>query len=482
MERTIPIEGPERNVFATHHATLMTIDVQTFGCRLNTYESEVMRQHAQAAGMDNTIIFNTCAVTAEAERQARQAIRRARREHPEAKIIVTGCAAQIHPDSFAAMPEVDSVLGNQEKMEAKEWKTLTLRSPLEGEPAKPSAARVERWGDTPHASAVASGSASAAPPREGSRIWEISEKIRVNDIMSAKETAGHLVAAFDGQTRAFVQVQNGCNHRCTFCIIPFGRGNSRSVPMGEIVAQVRLLVEQGYKEVVLTGVDISDYGKDLPGTPTLGQMMRRLLAAVPELPRLRLSSIDAVEVDEDLYHLIGEEPRLMPHLHVSLQAGDDMVLKRMKRRHLRQDALNFCARVRNLRPDVVFGADIIAGFPTETEEMFANTLRFVEEANLTWLHVFPYSAREGTPAARMPQVPKDIRKERAARLRALGECQVERFLAAQVGKTSQILIEQDGTGRTEHFAPVAMAEGAPGSLMNVRITAAGNDILRAEAI
>lgn len=428
----------------------MSIDVHTFGCRLNTYESEVMKRHAQTAGLTNTLIFNTCAVTAEAERQARQAIRRARRENPQARIIVTGCAAQIRPESFATMPEVNSVLGNQEKMEADEWLSL---------------ARRESRADNP------SDSLLATPD---------SEKIRVNDIMSAKKTAGHLVAAFDGHTRAFVQVQNGCNHRCSFCIIPFGRGNSRSVAMGEIVAQVRLLVEQGYKEVVLTGVDISDYGTDLPGTPTLGQMMRRLLAAVPDLPRLRLSSIDAVEVDEDLYRLIAEEPRLMPHLHVSLQAGDDLVLKRMKRRHLRKDALDFCNRVRSLREDVVFGADIIAGFPTETDEMFANTLRFVEEANLTWLHVFPYSTREGTPAARMPQVPKELRKERAARLRALGNIQVERFLSSQIGRTAHVLIEQDGTGRSEHFAPVRFNETlTAGALISARITHASHHALHA---
>jgi threonylcarbamoyladenosine tRNA methylthiotransferase MtaB len=452
----------------------MSVHVQTFGCRLNTYESEVMKTHAQSAGMENTLIFNTCAVTAEAERQARQAIRRARREHPDAHIIVTGCAAQINPTSFAEMPEVNAVLGNQEKMEANEWASLT--SPLRGEvEAQPRvgvyAAGVDKITEvTP---------TLALPPQgRGNFSTPSSEKIRVNDIMSAKETAGHLVAAFDGHTRAFVQVQNGCDHRCTFCIIPYGRGNSRSVPMGEIVAQVRLLVEQGYKEVVLTGVDISAYGSDLPGTPSLGQMMRRLFAAVPELPRLRLSSIDAVEVDEDLYRLIAEEPRLMPHLHVSLQAGDDMVLKRMKRRHLRQDALDFCARVRDLRPDVVFGADIIAGFPTETDAMFDNTLRFVEQANLTWLHVFPYSARTGTPAARMPQVPKEVRKERAGRLRALGQEQVNRFLSAQVGRTAQVLVEQDGTGRTEHFAPVMLpGSPLPGSLLHVTVQGTENQRL-----
>ncbi|MBY0355029.1 MAG: tRNA (N(6)-L-threonylcarbamoyladenosine(37)-C(2))-methylthiotransferase MtaB, partial [Rickettsiales bacterium] len=351
----------------------MSVDIHTFGCRLNSYESEVMKQHAHAAGLENVVIFNTCAVTAEAERQARQAIRRARREHPLAKIIVTGCAAQIDPHGFAAMPEVDRVIGNQEKMQAKEWQVVRVESRASSKEALSN--------DSP------------LPTHDSILPTHDSEKIRVNDIMSATQTAGHLVAAFDGHTRAFVQVQNGCDHRCTFCIIPFGRGNSRSVPMGEIVAQTRLLVAQGYKEMVLTGVDISAYGADLPGTPTLGQMIRRLLAAVPELPRLRLSSIDAVEVDADLYRLIAEEPRLMPHLHVSLQAGDDIVLKRMKRRHSRADALEFCQRVRDLRPDMVFGADIIAGFPTETEAMFDNTLRFVEEANLTWLHVFPYSAR-----------------------------------------------------------------------------------------
>ncbi len=297
------------------------------------------------------------------------------------------------------------------------------------------------------------------------------EKILVNDIMSIRETATHMVASFDGRARAFVQVQNGCDHRCTFCIIPYGRGNSRSVPMGDIVTQVRLLVENGYKEIVLTGVDISDYGKDLPGSPTLGQMMRRLLALVPELPRLRLSSIDAVEVDKDLYRLIAEEPRLMPHIHVSLQAGDDMILKRMKRRHSRKDALDFCSHVRTLRPDVVFGADIIAGFPTETEAMFQNTLDIVAEAGLTYLHVFPYSARTGTPAARMPQVPKQLRKERAARLRAAGEQQVQQFFTSWVGKETYAIVEKDTLARTDHFAPVQMDRPMPsGALVNLGIT------------
>ena len=411
----------------------MSIDVVTFGCRLNTYESEVMKNHAEAAGLSDTIIFNTCAVTSQAERQARQAIRKARRENPDKRIVVTGCAAQVHPEMFANMKEVNAVIGNQEKMTAAPYLSL----------------------DT--------------------------ERAQVNDIMSVTETASHLVASFDGRARAFIQVQNGCNHRCTFCIIPFGRGNSRSVPMGEIVTQVRTLVASGYKEIVFTGVDVSDYGKDLPGEPTLGQMIRRVLAAVPELPRLRLSSIDAVEVDEDLYRLIAEEPRLMPHLHVSLQAGDDMVLKRMKRRHLRHDIVEFCKRVRTLRPDIVFGADIIAGFPTETDEMFENTRALVEEVGLTYLHVFPYSERPGTPAARMPQVAPPIRKERAGILRAEGDKQVVKHLAAQVGRTLEIVVEQDGmSGHSETFALVKLPTPMEvGSLQRVTIARADHQYIYA---
>ena len=378
----------------------------TFGCRLNTYESEVMRAHAKKAGIENAIIFNTCSVTKEAERQAKQAIRRARRENPDARIIVTGCAAQIDPNGFGAMPEVDQVIGNDLKLKAETW----------GAPAE--------------------------------------EKILVNDIMAVKETASHLVDGFEGHTRAFLQVQNGCDHRCTFCIIPYGRGNSRSVAIGVIAEQVQHLVKAGYKEIVFTGVDVTSYGHDLPGQPTLGQMIRRVLALVPELPRVRLSSLDPVEIDADLWHLIEHEPRLMPHLHLSLQAGDDMTLKRMKRRHLRQDVIDVCKRARALRPDMAFGADIIAGFPTETDAMFANTMKIVEECDLTFLHVFPYSEREGTPAARMPQVAPTIRKERAARLRALGDIQLEKFMNTHVGKNRQVIVEQNGLGRTEHFAEV----------------------------
>lgn len=403
----------------------MTIDIVTFGCRLNTYESEVMRGHAEKAGMTDTIIFNTCAVTKEAERQAQQAIRRAKRENPNARIIVTGCAAQVNPQKYAAFGEVNLVLGNEEKMKAESWSLSTFAT----------------------------------------------EPVKVNDIMSVKETAGHLISGFEGRARAFVQVQNGCDHRCTFCIIPFGRGNSRSVPMGEIVSQVRQLLESGYKEIVLTGVDISAYGADLPGKPTLGQMTRRLLAAVPELPRLRISSIDAIEVDDDLFRVIAEDERLMPHMHLSLQAGDNMILKRMKRRHLREDALKLISRLREARPDMVLGADFIAGFPTETEEMFTNTLRLVEEADITYLHVFPYSEREGTPAARMPQVAKPLRKERAGRLRELGERQLAQFLDRQVGRECEVLVEKAGLGHNEHFAPVHVDTGfEAGALIKTRIS------------
>jgi threonylcarbamoyladenosine tRNA methylthiotransferase MtaB len=361
-------------------------------------------------------------VTKEAERQARQAIRRARKDNPNAKIIVTGCSAQISPEKYAEMPEVDRIIGNDLKLKA------------------------ETWGG---------GAANEA-------------RILVNDIMSVRETASHLVEGFEGRARAFIQVQNGCDHRCTFCIIPYGRGNSRSVPIGEIVNQVKALVASGYNEIVITGVDVTSYGPDLPGSPTLGQMIRRVLALVPELPRLRLSSLDPVEMDDDLWRLIAEEPRLMPHLHMSLQAGDDMILKRMKRRHLRADAIEMCRRARSYRPDIAFGADIIAGFPTETEGMFLNTLNIVEECDLTFLHVFPYSERPGTPAAKMPQVFPEVRKERAARLRAKGEEQLTKFLKFHVKQDRQVIVEKDNFGHTEHFAPVRLDRTLPaGSLVSV---------------
>ncbi|GLQ07829.1 tRNA (N(6)-L-threonylcarbamoyladenosine(37)-C(2))-methylthiotransferase MtaB [Sneathiella chinensis] len=408
MGQDKPLEAPE---------------VITFGCRLNTYESEVMRGHAMAAGLTNAVIINTCAVTNEAERQARQAIRKARRDNPDAKIVVTGCAAQTNPDQFREMEEVDQILGNLEKLE-------------------PASFGLEQ-----------------------------AERVQVNDIMSATETASHLIEGFDGRARAFLQIQNGCNHRCTFCIIPYGRGNSRSVPLGAIVDQAESLTRNGYREFVLTGVDITAYGEDLPGTPTLGQMCRRLLAAVPNIERLRLSSLDPVEIDDDLWRLIEKEPRLMPHLHISLQAGDDMVLKRMKRRHLRKDVYDFVAKARALRPDVVFGADIIAGFPTETDEMAANSVRLVEECDITYTHVFPYSERPGTPAARMPQVQGNLRKERAAALRAAGDANLKRFLESQVGQDLDVLVENETTGRTEQYAPVTFDfESEPGTIARVRIT------------
>jgi threonylcarbamoyladenosine tRNA methylthiotransferase MtaB len=403
----------------------VSIDIVTLGCRLNAYESQAMRRLAAEAGLADVIVVNTCAVTAEAERQARQAIRKAARERPHARLVVTGCAAQIDPDAFAAMPEVSQVIGNAEKM------------------------RAETWGDL------------AGLPASGGLDFGVSasEKLRVSDIMAVKETASHLIDGFDGRARAFVQVQNGCDHRCTFCVIPFGRGNSRSVPMGEVVAQARRVVEKGTAEVVLTGVDLTSYGKDLPGSPTLGALVKAILRHVPELARLRLSSIDQVEADADLLDALASSERLMPHLHLSLQAGDDMILKRMKRRHLRADAIRFCDEVRRLRPDIVFGADIIAGFPTETEEMFARSLDIVDECGLTHLHVFPYSARPGTPAARMPHVPRMVAKERAKRLRAKGEAAYRAHLASEVsagrgGATRLALMESEARGRTGQFTPV----------------------------
>ncbi len=406
----------------------------TFGCRLNTYESEVMRAHAKKAALNDAIIFNTCAVTKQAEKQARSAIRRARRENPGAKIIVTGCSAQVNPQMYADMDEVDQVIGNDLKLKEETW----------GLPG--------------------------------------GEKILINDIMSVKETAGHLLTGFEDRSRAFIQVQNGCDHRCTFCIIPYGRGNSRSVPIGVIVEQVRALAAAGYNEIVMSGVDITSYGPDLPGAPSLGQMIRRVLALVPELPRLRLSSLDPVEIDDDLWRLIAEEPRLMPHLHVSLQAGDNMILKRMKRRHSREDAIAMCARAKNYRADMAFGADIIAGFPTETGEMFQRTMDIVEECGLTFLHVFPYSEREGTPAARMPQVDKKIRKERAARLRELGGRQMDKFLNANIDKTVQVVAEQNNMARAENFAPVMLEHVAAGALYKVHTTGVSGNALTGNII
>ncbi len=407
-------------------------EIITFGCRLNAFESEIMRGHADAAALENAVIFNTCAVTAEAERQARQAIRKARREQPHARIIVTGCAAQIDPARYAAMPEVDRVIGNAEKLEAR----------------------------------------SFLPANETA--------IAVNDIMSVRATAPHLIAGFEGRARAFVQVQNGCDHRCTFCIIPYGRGNNRSVALGDIVEQARALVAGGTSELVLTGVDLSSYGRDLPGAPSLGQAVRRLLAAVPELKRLRLSSLDPAAIDPDLKRLLAEEPRLMPHIHLSIQAGHDMILKRMKRRHDRADILRLAAELRALRPDIALGADLIAGFPTESDEMFAGSLRLVEEAGLTWLHVFPYSPRDGTPAARMPQLERRLIRERAARLREAGDAAVRRFLDGQVDTQQEILVEKADSGRSAHYATVRLAGASPGTVLSARAIGHDGQMLIAE--
>ncbi len=410
------------------------LDILTFGCRLNAYESEVMRGLAREAGLEDAVIVNTCAVTAEAERQARQAIRKARRARPHARIIVTGCAAQISPAAYAGMAEVDQVLGNEEKLSAR---------------------------------AYAPGQA----------------RILVEDIAQARETAAHLADGFEGRARAFLQVQQGCDHRCTFCIIPYGRGPSRSVPIGRIAEEARALVARGIKEIVLTGVDITDYGKDLPGRPSLGQLVRRLLGAVPALSRLRLSSLDPVEIDEELFRLVAEEERLLPHLHLSLQAGDDLVLKRMRRRHSRAQAIAVARRLHALRPGIALGADLIAGFPTESEAMFERSLALVEECDLAFLHVFPYSARDGTPAARMPQTAPAARKARAARLRAVGKAALARFLAAQVGGEAEVLVEEAARGHSGHYAKVELDRALPpGSVARARITASDGERLKAQIV
>ncbi len=410
---------------------------ETFGCRLNAYETEAMKELAAEQGLGDAVIVNTCAVTAEAVRQARQRIRRLAKDNPGARVIVTGCAAQTEPETFAAMPEVGLVLGNLEKMQGEAWERL----------AAP---------------------AFTPPP----------EKILVEDIMEATETAGHLIDGFGTRARAYVQVQNGCGHRCTFCIIPYGRGNSRSVPAGVVVDQIKRLVEAGYKEVVLTGVDMTSWGDDLPGTPPLGDLVQRILKLVPDLPRLRISSIDSIEADPALIDAIASEQRLMPHLHLSLQAGDDMILKRMKRRHLRDDAIRFCEDTRKARPDIVFGADIIAGFPTETDAMFENSLKLVEDCGLTWLHVFPYSKRQGTPAARMPQVHGKAIRERAAQLRAAGEARVCAYLAGEVGQARDVLMESASQGRTEAFAMVEFSDAQPvGEIVSAKLLGSRADKL-----
>lgn len=410
----------------------------TMGCRLNAYETEAMKELADAAGLSDAVVVNTCAVTAEAVRKARQDIRKLRRAHPNARLIVTGCAAQTEPETFAQMPEVDAVIGNTEKMLGATWQSLAA----------------DFIGET--------------------------EAVQVDDIMSVTETAGHLIDGFGTRSRAYVQVQNGCDHRCTFCIIPYGRGNSRSVPAGVVVDQIKRLVDKGYNEVVLTGVDLTSWGADLPAAPKLGDLIMRILRLVPDLPRLRISSIDSIEVDENLMMAIATEPRLMPHLHLSLQHGDDMILKRMKRRHLRDDAIRFAEEARKLRPDMTFGADIIAGFPTETEAMFQNSLALVAECDLTWLHVFPYSARPGTPAARMPAVDGATIKHRAARLREVGAAQVQRHLQSQTNRQHHVLMESPTMGRTEQFCPVEVATPqVEGSIVTLTTTDHSTDALLA---
>ncbi len=412
------------------------VEVKTFGCRLNAFESEVIREQTKFASVDDTVIINTCAVTAEAERQARQAIRRARRERPDARIVVTGCAAQINPDTYSTMPEVDLVIGNAEKL------------------------RISRF------------------------LSEKNKSIVVNDIMSVHETAPHMISGFDGRARAFIQVQNGCDHRCTFCIIPYGRGNSRSVPIDQIVKQARVLSSAGYKEVVLTGVDISAYGYDLKDSPNLGHMVATILREVPELARLRVSSIDPAEIDADLKEIISTETRFMPHIHLSIQSGDDVILKRMKRRHNRATVLKICQELRLLRPDIVLGADLIAGFPTETEEMFSNTLNLVQEIELVWLHVFPYSPRRGTPAARMPQLSGKIVRGRAQKLRHVGKITAESFLQSQLNKVQLVLMEKANRGLSQHYSPVQFQNetGQIGDIVEVIAREYDGQHLIAEAV
>jgi threonylcarbamoyladenosine tRNA methylthiotransferase MtaB len=402
----------------------------TLGCRLNAYETEAMKELSEQAGLSNAVIVNTCAVTAEAVRKARQEIRKLRRENPDARLIVTGCAAQTEPETFSSMEEVDAVIGNTEKMQPDTWKGMAA----------------DFIGDT--------------------------ESVQVDDIMSVTETAGHLIDGFGTRSRAYVQVQNGCDHRCTFCIIPYGRGNSRSVPAGVVVDQIKRLVDKGFNEVVLTGVDLTSWGADLPAQPQLGDLVMRILKLVPDLPRLRISSIDSIEVDENLMQAIATEPRLMPHLHLSLQHGDNLILKRMARRHLREDAIRFTEEALKLRPDMTFGADIIAGFPTETDAHFENSLKLVEDCNLTWLHVFPYSKREGTPSAKIPkQVDGRTIKDRAARLRHAGDARVQQHLLLQQGQTHRILMENPHMGRTEQFTEVTFATAqTEGQIVTARIS------------
>ena len=432
----------------------------TLGCRLNIAESEAIRE--MAGGQDDLIVVNSCAVTAEAVRQTRQAIRRARRERPDARIMVTGCAAQTEPQTFAQMAEVDAVIGNREKLDPSHYSS-SQRTP--GSQAQPRAISPE------------------TPAFAGVTAWaEMTEKVQVSDIMAVRDTAPHMASAFAEHARAFLEVQNGCDHRCTFCIIPYGRGNSRSVPAGAVIDKARELVDAGYQEIVLTGVDVTSYGPDLPGSPSLGLLVERILKAVPDLPRLRLSSIDSVEIDDRLFDLIAYEPRMMPHLHLSLQAGDDMILKRMKRRHSRADAVRIVERLKAARPAISIGADIIAGFPTEDEAMFENSLKLVEECTIVHGHIFPYSPRAGTPAARMPQLDRATIKSRAARLRSACEAHRDSWLRSLIGTTQSVLVERNGTsGHAENFAPARFqTPQPPSSITRATITALENGVLIAQ--
>ena len=443
----------------------------TLGCRLNAYETAAMQELSAAAGLGNIVVVNTCAVTAEAVRKAKQEIRKLRRAHPGARLIVTGCAAQTEPGTFAGMAEVDHVIGNTEKMQAATWQGLAQAGIAQAGIAQAWIAQA--WiaqAGIAQAGIAQAGIAQAGSAPQGVDFIGTTERVQVDDIMSVRETAGHLIDGF-GRHRAYVQVQNGCDHRCTFCIIPYGRGNSRSVPAGVVVEQIKRLVGRGFNEVVLTGVDLTSWGADLPATPRLGDLVLCILRLVPDLPRLRISSIDSIEVDTALLEAIATEPRLMPHLHLSLQAGDDMILKRMKRRHLRDDAIRFCEAARQLRPDMVYGADLIAGFPTETEAMFRNSLELVEECGLSFLHVFPFSARQGTPAARMPQLDGATVRNRAARLRTAGAAALSRHLAAQVGQRHSVLTESPRMGRTAQFTEVAFAADQPVGQIVARLIA-----------
>ncbi len=412
-----------------------SIDIVTFGCRLNTFESEVMRRHAQNAGLEDLVIVHTCAVTAEAERQARQAIRRAHRDRPTARIVVTGCAAQITPDAYAKIEGVAELVGNDQKLRPQTWQAL------------------------------ASGSGQTL----------------IGDIMAVRDPESHEIDGIEGRTRAFLSIQNGCDHRCTFCVIPYGRGNSRSVPLADVVAQARRLTASGHQELVLTGVDLTSWGRDQEGQPPLGRLVGAILREIPELPRLRLSSLDPAEIDDELFHHLTISTRLMPHVHLSLQAGDDLILKRMKRRHLRADVIDLCQRLRNCRPDITFGADMIAGFPTESDQMFEQSLNIVDEAGLTFLHVFPYSPRPGTPAARMPQLPKEQIKDRAQQLRQKGENALEAYLARQIGQRRRVLVERQNRGHTQHMAPVRLTTPTPaGTLTDITVIASRGGILEGE--